>query len=173
MKKQTIYIASLEEVLNGRYYDIESLEDYQNAVENFLDICEKRNLSDDLEIQYIDGELTGEATDYIEDVLRLAEENEEELDIISALFKIFDIDEIEKILSNQNYYKYPKVIRGYHQSHYQSKEDAFREYLEETGYLCEVPERLRDFMDYEKLLYDFECRGLKFAETENEYIIVY
>ena len=28
-------------------------------------------------------------------------------------------------------------------------------------------------MDYEKLLYDFECRGLKFAETENEYIIVY
>ena len=78
MKKQTIYIASLEEVLNGRYYDIESLEDYQNAVENFLDICEKRNLSDDLEIQYIDGELTGEATDYIEDVLRLAEENEED-----------------------------------------------------------------------------------------------
>ena len=100
MKKQTIYIASLEEVLNGRYYDIESLEDYQNAVENFLDICEKRNLSDDLEIQYIDGELTGEATDYIEDVLRLAEENEEELDIISALFKIFDIDEIEKILAS-------------------------------------------------------------------------
>ena len=89
MKKQTIYIASLEEVLNGRYYDIESLEDYQDAVQDFLDICNEKNLSDDLEIQYIDGDITGEATDYIEDVLRLAEENEEELDIISALFKIF------------------------------------------------------------------------------------
>lgn len=173
MKKQTIYIASLESTLGGKYYDIESLEDYQNAVKDFLDVCEKRNLSDDLEIQYIDGDITGEATDYIEDVLRLSEEYEEDLEVISALFKMFDIDEIEKILSNQNYYKYPKVIRGYHQSHYQSKEDAFREYLEETGYLFEVPEHLRDFMDYEKLLYDFECRGLKFAETENEYIIVY
>lgn len=173
MKKQTIYIASLESVLGGKYYDIESLQDYQNAVKDFLNVCEKRNLSDDLEIQYIDGDLTGEATDYIEDVLRLSEEYEEDLEVISALFKIADIDEIEKILNNQNYYKYPKVIRGHHQSHYQSKEDAFRDYLEETGYLSEVPEHLKDFMDYEKMLYDFECRGLKFAETEDEYIIVY
>lgn len=169
MKKQTIYIASLESTLGGKYYDIESLEDYQNAVKDFLDVCEKRNLSDDLEIQYIDGDITGEATDYIEDVLRLSEEYEEDLEVISALFKMFDIDEIEKILSNQNYYKYPMFIK----KHFQSKEDAFREYLEETGYLSEVPEHLKDFMDYEKMLYDFECRGLKFAETEDEYIIVY
>ena len=169
MKKQTIYIASLESVLGGKYYDIESLQDYQNAVKDFLNVCEKRNLSDDLEIQYIDGDITGEATDYIEDVLRLSEEYEEDLEVISALFKMFDIDEIEKILSNQNYYKYPMFIK----KHFQSKEDAFREYLEETGYLSEVPEHLKDFMDYEKMLYDFECRGLKFAETEDEYIIVY
>lgn len=169
MKKQTIYIASLESTLDGRYYDIENLDDYQNAVKDFLDLCNEKNLSDDLEIQYIDGDITGEATDYIEEVLRLSEEYSEDLEVISALFKIADIDEIEEILNNQNYYKYPMFIK----KHFQSKEDAFREYLEETDYLAEVPEDLRDFMDYEKLLYDFQCRGLKMVDTETEYIIVY
>ena len=169
MKKQTIYIASLESTLDGRYYDIENLDDYQNAVKDFLNICNQRNLSDDLEIQYIDGDITGEATDYIEEVLRLSEEYSEDLEVISALFKIVDIDEIEGILENENYYKYPMFIK----KHFQSKEDAFREYLEETDYLAEVPEHLKDFIDFEKLLYDFQCRGLKMVDTETEHIIVY
>lgn len=169
MEKQTIYIASLENTLEGKYYDIESLDDYENAVKDFLDICKKKNLSDDLEIQYIDGNITGEATEYIEDILRLSEEYGEDLETISALFKIADINEIEEILKNQNYYKYPMFIKH----HFQSKEDAFRDYLEETEFLCEVPEDLRDFMDYEKLLYDFECRGLKIVDAETNYIIIY
>lgn len=169
MEKQVVYMMSLDATLEGKYYDIITSEDYLEAEQNFLEYCEKRNLSDDIEVQYIDGCLSGKATDYIKEMLELSEEFGEDLEVVGEIFNsIYNIDETRRCLENRNYSIYPNELYG----RFQTKEDAFQSYIEDIDFLYNVPENIKPYIDYDKIMRDFEIEGLQMNTYHKGYIFI-
>lgn len=169
MEKVTVYMMSLEETMEGKYYDIATADEFVEARRDFLEYCEKRNFSDDIEVQYIDGPLSGRATDYIYEILELAEEFEEELEIVGEIFNsVSNIEDTRNCLENRNYSLYPDVING----HYQDENDIFESYLDDIDFLHDVPQRMRCYIDYQAIKRDFEIEGMEIIEHSQGYIVL-
>ena len=169
MEKQTIYIMSLEETMDGKYYEVATGADFEEAEKAFLEYAELKNYSDDLEVQYIDGCLSGRATDYIKEMLELAEEMEESIEIVGEIFNsICNIEETRRCLEDKNYSIYSNTLNG----HYQTKDDIFESYIDDIDFLSNVPENIKSYIDYSRIRRDFEIEGMEIIEYGAGYIVV-
>lgn len=169
MEKVTVYMMSLEATMEGKYYEISTSDEFVEARREFLEYCEKRNFSDDIETQYIDGPLSGKSTDYIYEIFELREEFEEELEVIGEIFNSTgNIEDTRNCLENRNYSIYPMELNG----HYQTKKDAFEMYLDDIDFLHDVPDRIKSYIDYDSIMRDFEIEGMEIAEYTEGYIII-
>lgn len=136
----------LEEIGINERYEEYFFTDFENNIFNF-------------------GEYTSisEINDIVERYNDLCEENEEE--IVVALCDYYnDIDDVEN--SIDNIYTYWNV---------DDMEDVAREYVEETGYLQNVPDNIAQYFDYESFGRDMSFDGtwIWFGEYNQNVICVY
>lgn len=136
----------LEEIGINERYEEYFFTDFENNIFNF-------------------GEYTSisEINDIVERYNDLCEENEEE--IVSAMYDYYNnIDDVEN--SIDNIYTYWNV---------DDMEDVAREYVEETGYLQNVPDNIAQYFDYESFGRDMSFDGtwIWFGEYNENVICVY
>lgn len=160
-----------EEVCIVRYADSEvkyetvaTSEELREAIKSFVG-------ASDYEVQYMGGALSGNATDYVLELMELAEEYETDLKTVGALYNFYlDLSDVERILEDRNYME----ISG------SNKLDAFIGYVEEIGTLERIPQDLRFYFDYEKYMQDLEIEGLDIVDLEStdgkgnyDYLFIY
>lgn len=117
------------------------------------------------------GALSRNATDYVLELMELAEEYETDLKTVGALYNFYlDLGDVERILEDRNYME----ISG------SNKLDAFIGYVEEMGTLERIPQDLRFYFDYEKYIQDLEIEGLDIVDLEStdgkgnyDYLFIY
>ncbi len=125
----------------------------------------------DYEIQYMGGALSRNATDYVLELMEIAEEYEIDLHIIGALYNYYlDLSDIERVLENGNYME----LSG------SDKLDAFIGFVDEMGTLEAIPQDLRFYFDYEKYMQDLQIEGLEIVDLESsdgkgnyDYLFIY
>lgn len=104
----------------------------------------------DYEIQYMDGELSHDATKDPLGLYIVAEENNAPLWLVSSIYNYYgNTADTENILK----YDYYSIYWA------RDKEDAFEEYVDGLGILEQIPENLRYYFDYEKYKRDLELSG--------------
>ena len=136
----------LEEIGINERYEEYFFTDYENNIFNF---GEYSNIS--------------EINEIVERFDVLCEENDEE--IVVALCDYYnDIDDVEN--SIDNIYTYWNV---------NDMEDVAREYVEETGYLQNIPDNIAQYFDYESFGRDMSFDGTwiwfgKYNENVVEYL---
>lgn len=142
---------SKEEVAIVRYSDnackyvkVESTDQLGEEIDNFTN-------GHDYELQYMEGALSGDATNNIFQIYLVAEEQDADLNLVNAVYNHYgNITDTENVLKYDDY-----ILIEAH-----DKEDAFAEYVDEHGLLSEIPEHLRYYFDYEKYQRDCEIEGL-------------
>ena len=164
-------ITTQEEVCIVRYADNEckyetvaTSEELREAIKSFVK-------ASDYEVQYMGGALSRNATDYVLELMELAEEYETDLKTVGALYNFYlDLGDVERILEDRNYME----ISG------SNKLDAFIGYVEEMGTLERIPQDLRFYFDYEKYMQDLEIEGLDIVDLEStdgkgnyDYLFIY
>lgn len=145
------------------YFEVSSLEDIEEAYRDFDNRIAKDT---DVELQYIDGCLNGYSTYHIENIFELVEEFEVDMEEVRDLFNAtVSLEETRNLLEDRNYF----YIEG------SSKLNAFIEYVEEhLNYFSGMKERFKYYIDYEKLMRDFEIDGLRIEEiTYTTYLFIY
>ena len=167
MKKEfkniTIAITSLR-TGDFTYYDIHDKNDY---IESIRAWNKDFNWFDgDYEIQLIDYDYKGRLKDSnLESFLDLCEDypNTTPQDVIYLLMNN-SYDEVKEILEKDIFYV---IIEE------DSKVEAFRDYIE--NYDIEIiPEHLKSWIDWESMLYDYECGGLNINRVDyRTYLIVH
>lgn len=93
-----------EEVCIVRYADSEvkyetvaTSEELREAIKSFVG-------ASDYEVQYMGGALSKNATDYVLELMELAEEYETDLKTVGALYNFYlDLSDVERILEDRNY----------------------------------------------------------------------
>ena len=136
----------LEEIGINERYEEYFFTDYENNIFNF---GEYSNIS--------------EINDIAERFDKLCEDNEEE--IVVALCDYYnDIDDVENSIDNT--YIYWDV---------NDMEDVAREYVEETGYLQNIPDNIAQYFDYESFGRDMSFDGtwIWFGEYNQNVVCVY
>lgn len=145
-------------------YDIMDKYDYDEAVENFN---ENHNKHDgDYEVQLLDVDYKGRLdNNKLEDFLQLCEDfrSEQPQDIVYLLMSN-SYDEVEEILRKGIFFV---IIEE------DNKWKAFRDYVENYD-VVHIPEHLRDWIDYEEMLFDYECGGLFIERVDyRTYLIIH
>lgn len=136
----------LEEIGINERYEEYFFTDYENNIFNF---GEYSNIS--------------EINDIVERFDKLCEDNEEE--IVVALCDYYnDIDDVENSIDNT--YIYWDV---------NDMEDVAREYVEETGYLQNIPDNIAQYFDYESFGRDMSYDGtwIWFGKYNENVVCVY
>ena len=136
----------LEEIGINERYEEYFFTDYENNIFNF---GEYSNIS--------------EINDIAERFDKLCEDNEEE--IVVALCDYYnDIDDVENSIDNT--YIYWDV---------NDMEDVAREYVEETGYLQNIPDNIAQYFNYESFGRDMSFDGtwIWFGEYNQNVVCVY
>lgn len=145
------------------YFEVDCLEDIEEAYRDF----DKRIAHDtDIELQYIDGCLTGYSTYHIENIFELVEEFDADIQEVRDSFNATtSIEETRDVLDEKNYF----YIEGH------SKLNAFIEYVEEyLNYFDDMDDRFKYYIDYEKLMRDFEIEDLRIEEINyTTYLFIY
>lgn len=145
------------------YFEVGCLEDIEEA---YRDFDERIAHDTDVELQYIDGCLNGYSTYHIENIFELVEEYEVDIEEVRDLFNATtSLEETRSLLEERNYF----YIDGH------SKLNAFIEYVEEyLNYFQGMKERFKYYIDYEKLMLDFEIEGLRIEEINyTTYLFIY
>lgn len=146
------YDFSKEEIAIVRYSDnackyvrVEDTDQLGEAIDQFTNFG-----NTGYELQYMDGELSGKATDDPFMCYLVAEEQNAPLWLISTLYNFYgDIVDVETIL------KYDYCIKAWGTD----ETDAFKEYVNEIGILSDYPQEIKDYFDYEQYKFDRECEG--------------
>ena len=142
------------------FYEAEEMEDVNIAYNSFR--C-KYN-ADEIEIQALNQSQL--VTDNIYSIFELLEKysHMDLYEVIPILDATGCIIETEKVIENGNF----MLIRNW------NKLDAFETYIEEIGFLEEVPERFRNYIDLERVMRDFEFEGLTIHRVSDEqFIFIY
>ncbi len=153
MVKEKLCLVNLSN-MDYKYIEVSSSEDYINELNDF-------NIFDtDVEVQYMDGALRGRATDNILDILKISEEYKVNIGEVGAIFNYFNnIEDTKNII--ENHYMIINDI---------NKKNAFIEYLEELDFFSNIPDNIIGYLDYKKLMRDYEIEGLNIIEYGNGYI---
>lgn len=141
---------SKEEVCIVRYSDnackyvrVESSDQLGEEIDQFTK-------GGDYELQYMNGELSHDATNDPLTLYIIAEEQNAPLWLVSALYNNYgNTVDVENVLK----YDYLQIYWA------RDKEDAFEEYVDSIGILEEIPEYLRYYFDYEKYERDLKLGG--------------
>ena len=142
-----------------KYFEAEELADV-NIAYNTMESMFK---ADEIEIQALSHSQF--VTDNIYPIFELLEETDADLyEIIHTLEATGCMEQTKEVIKDYRY----QFIRS------DEKIDAFIFYIEELGYLNNVPDNLINYIDYEKLMQDFEIEGLTIHRVSDEqFIFVY
>ena len=125
------------------------------TVSNFKEYLEGYSLinptgDNDVEVQFLEGDLTGEAIDHIDWILKKLEEGHN-LEDIEAVINVYgNLEDAEKQLKDGAY----TLIEA------NSKYDAFEFYLRDSGELDSIPSHMVDYLDFERMYQDWVCTSL-------------
>ena len=160
-----ICLVNLGNTCKYEYYTVRNTDDLKEAYKDFR----YRFNADEIEIQGISH--SQYITDNIEDIFELIEEIKliDNYDI--ELNTVIDVLEATKSIQDTK-----KIIKDFSYQYIESnnKECAFIEYLEQIDYLRDIPEKFINYIDYEKLMRDFEIEGLQIEEVNyNNYLFIY
>lgn len=140
------------------YFEAEEIADVNIAYNSFR----KKYNADEIEIQALNQSQF--VTDNIYPIFELLEE-----------LPHMDLDEIINILEATGcMIETRKVARDGNFQHIRTwnKSDAFACYIEEIGYLDEVPQHLQNYIDYDAIMRDFEINGLIIHRVNDEQFII-
>lgn len=142
------------------YFNVSCIEDIEEAYKDF----DKRIAHDtDIELQYIDGCLNGYSCYHVEDVFELVEDFGQDIetvrDLLNATTSIIDT---RKLLEDENYMYFEET----------SKINAFVEYLDTINFFEGLNYRIINYLDYTKIMRDFQFEGLQIIETDGKYLFI-
>lgn len=142
------------------YFNITCNEDLKEAYKKFDD---EIAWGGDIELQYIDGCLSGYSCSCFEEILELLENYNVEIeDIRDILNATTCIKETEGILEKENYFYI----------HADNKKDAFHEYLLETNFFDDIPEHKHSYIDIEAVERDYYNINIYETDEYRKYLII-
>lgn len=132
-----------------KYVRVESTDQLGAEIDEFTK-------GSDYELQYMEGDLTGQSTQEPFMVYLIAEEEDKDIRLVNALYDYYgNSTDVQNVLKYDDYFlEYGK-----------DEGDAFESYCDNLGVLDEVPERLRYYFDYERYKRDCELEGLNIIAT--------
>ena len=158
--KETISLMALGSGV-WKYFEISCMEDLKEAYKNF---DEKIAFGGDIELQYIDGCLSGYSCECFSDVLEMVEEYNIDIDIVKdSLNAVGNIEEAKRILDNESY--------GYYYG--RNELDVFENYLYETDFFYDIPERIQCYIDIEKVKRDFYFIDIYSTDVFEKYLFIF
>ena len=143
------------------YYNITCNDDLKEA---YKDFDNRIAFGGDIELQYIDGCLSGYSCSVLDEVLDLLEKYNEDIDTIKDILNATNnIEETKRILDNQCY--------GYYYG--RNELDVFENYLYETDFFYDIPERIQCYIDIEKVRRD--CYDINIYSTDvfEKYLFIF
>ena len=157
--KETISLMALGSGV-WKYFEISCMEDLKEAYKNF---DEKIAFGGDIELQYIDGCLSGYSCECFSDVLEMVEEYNIDIDIVKDILNaVGNIEEAKRILDNESY--------GYYYG--RNELDVFENYLYETDFFYDIPERIQCYIDIEKVKRDFYFIDIYSTDVFEKYLFI-
>ena len=152
-------LVDLSNTGNFKYYEAEELADVNRAYNNMRSIFG----ADEIEIQSLNQSQF--VTDNIYSIFELMEETDADLfEIINVLEATGCMEQTKEVIKDYRF----QFIRT------ESKIDAFITYIEEFGYFDNIPNNLINYIDYDKMMRDFEIEGLTIHRVSHEqFIIIY
>lgn len=143
------------------YFNITCMEDLKEA---YKDFDERVAFGGDIELQYIDGCLSGYSCSVFNEVLELLEEYNEDIDTIKDILNaVGNIEEAKRILENKNYAYYNGT----------SEKDVFENYLIETDFYYDIPESKHHFIDVEKVRNDYYFIDIYKTDVLEKYLFIF
>lgn len=143
------------------YYNISCMEDLKEAYKEFDN---KVAWGGDIELQYIDGCLSGYSCSVFEDVLEMVEEYNIDVDIIKDILNATNnIEETKRILDNECY--------GYYYG--RNELDVFENYLYETDFFYNIPEHIHHYIDIEKVRRDYYFIDIYSTDVFEQYLFIF
>lgn len=143
------------------YFNITCMEDLKEA---YKDFDERIAFGGDIELQYIDGCLSGYSCSVFNEVLELLEEYNEDIDTIKDILNaVGNIEEAKRILDNESY--------GYYYG--RNELDVFENYLYETDFFYDIPERIQCYIDIEKVKRDFYFIDIYSTDVFEKYLFIF
>ena len=143
------------------YYNISCMEDLKEAYKEFDN---KVAWGGDIELQYIDGCLSGYSCSVFEDVLEMVEEYNVDIDVIKDILNATNnIEETKRILDNECY--------GYYYG--RNELDVFENYLYETDFFYNIPEHIHHYIDIEKVRRDYYNINIYSTDILDEYLFIF
>ena len=143
------------------YYNISCMEDLKEAYKEFDN---KVAWGGDIELQYIDGCLSGYSCSVFEDVLEMVEEYNVDIDVIKDILNATNnIEETKRILDNECY--------GYYYG--RNELDVFENYLYETDFFYNIPEHIHHYIDIEKVRRDYYFIDIYSTDVFEKYLFIF
>lgn len=143
------------------YFNISCMEDLKEA---YKDFDERIAFGGDIELQYIDGCLSGYSCECFSDVLEMVEEYNIDIDIVKDILNaVGNIEEAKRILDNESY--------GYYYG--RNELDVFENYLYETDFFYDIPERIQCYIDIEKVKRDFYFIDIYSTDVFEKYLFIF
>lgn len=137
--------------MDCKYIKVEDTDQLGEAIDLFTNGA-------DYELQYMAGDLSGDATNNIFQIYLVAEEQEKDLKLVSELYNYYgNITDTENVLKYDDFH----IIEAL------DKEDAFQVYCDSFELLADVPARLRFYFDYARYMRDCELEGLTIIDLGN------
>lgn len=144
-----------------KYYNITCIDDLKEAYKEF-----DNNIAfgGDIELQYIDGCLSGYSCSVFDEVLDLLDEYNEDIDTIKDIINATNnIEETKRILNSQNY--------GYYYG--RNELDAFKNYLFDTDFFYDIPENKHCYIDIRKVKNDFYFINIYPTDKLEKYLFIF
>ena len=137
-----------------KYINVLSVDDFYNKLNEF------NKFNNDIEVQYMNGVLSGASTNKFIDILKISEEYKTDIGEVGAIYNYFmNIDDTKNIIENSY-----TIINA------TNKENAFIEYLEGLDFFNGIPSHVVNYLDYESIMRDYEIEGLNIINYNDNYI---
>ena len=154
---------SLMALGNGKweYFNISCMEDLKEA---YKDFDERIAHDTDIELQYIDGCLSGYSCSVFSDVLEMVEEYNKDIEEIKDILNATNnIEEAKRIIENESY--------GYYYG--RNELDVFENYLYETDFYYNIPENIHCYIDVEKVKRDYYFIDIYSTDEFEKYLFIF
>ena len=137
-----------------KYINVLSVDDFYNKLNEF------NKFNNDIEVQYMNGVLSGASTNKFIDILKISEEYKIDLEEVGAIYNYFNNIEDTKNTIENSY----TIINA------SNKENAFIEYLDSLDFFNGIPSNIVNYLDYESIMRDYEIEVLNIINYKDNYI---
>jgi len=157
---ETISLMALESGV-WEYFNISCMEDLKEAYKDFDNRIARGG---DIELQYIDGCLNGYSCSVFNEVIEMVEKYDKDIDDIKDLLNAtHNIEETKRIIENESYNYY----------YGRNEIDVFENYLYETDFFYNIPERIQCYIDIEKVRRDFYFIDIYSTNEFEKYLFIF